>query len=67
MQSIRIKSRIPLKKKEVEPVEMVQINIYQNNTFRKDLRRPHFDLEPGLAQDQQSWAIPKVLDMTLER
>ena len=36
MQSIRITSR-PLKKKEVEPVEPVQVNIYQGNTYRKDL------------------------------
>ena len=28
--------------KEVEPVEPVQMNIYQNNTYRKDLSWLHF-------------------------
>ena len=32
-----------LEKKEVEPVEPAQMNIYQSNTYRKDLSRPHFD------------------------
>ena len=38
MQLIRITSK-PLSKKikEVEPVEQVQMNIYQSNTYRKDL------------------------------
>ena len=36
MQSIRITSRPPLKKKEVEPVEPVLKNNYQSNTYRKD-------------------------------
>ena len=39
MQSIRIMSRSPLKKKkrEVEPAEPVLKNIYQSNTYQKDL------------------------------
>ena len=44
MQSIRIMTS--LKKKEVQPVEPVLKNIYQSNTYRKDLSRPHFDDEP---------------------
>ena len=35
MKSIRIMSRPPSKKKEVEPVEPVLKNIYQSNTYRK--------------------------------
>ena len=34
-----------LDKKEVELVEPVQINIYQSNTYRKDLSWLHFDDE----------------------
>ena len=44
-QSIRITSR-PLEKNEMEPVEPVLKNIYQSNTYRKDLSWPHFDDEP---------------------
>ena len=32
-----------LKKKEVEPVDTVLKNIYQSNTYRRDLSWPHFD------------------------
>ena len=35
-----------IENKEVEPVEPVQMNIYQSNTYRKDLSRLHFDDEP---------------------
>ena len=38
MQSIRITSRPPLRKKKVEPVEPVLKNIYQSNTYKKDLK-----------------------------
>ena len=31
---------------EVEPVEPVQMNIYQSNTYRKDLSWLNFDNEP---------------------
>ena len=41
-----------LENKEVEPVEQVQMNIYQSNTYRKDLSVLHFDDEPG-AQERQ--------------
>ena len=37
MQFMKITSRPPLRKKEVESVEPVLKNIYQSNTYRKDL------------------------------
>ena len=40
-------------KKEVEPVEPVLKNIYQSNTYRKDLRWPHFDNEPRVQEKQK--------------
>ena len=43
MQSIRITSR------QVEPVLM---NIYQSNTYRKDLSWPHFGDEPRVQENQ---------------
>ena len=52
MKSIRI-TRPPSKKKEVEPVEPVLKNIYQSNTYRKDLSWPHFDDEPRVQEKQQ--------------
>ena len=52
MQSIRIMSRPPSRKKEVEPVEPVLKNIYQRNTYRKDLSWPHFNDEPGVQEKQ---------------
>ena len=36
MQPIRITSGPP-RNKEMEPVQLVEMKIYQNNTFRKDL------------------------------
>ena len=44
MQFIRITSR------QVEPLLM---NIYQSNTYRKDLRWPHFDDEPRVQEKHQ--------------
>ena len=44
MQSIRITSR------QVEPVLM---NIYQSNTYRKDLSWPHFGDEPRVQEKHQ--------------
>ena len=37
----------------MEPVEPVQMNIYQSNTYRKDLSWPHFDDEPRVQEKQQ--------------
>ena len=53
MQSIRIMSRPPLRKKEVEPAEPVLKNINQSNTYRKDLSWPHFNDEPRVQEKQQ--------------
>ena len=41
-----------LEKKEVEPVEPVLKNIYQSNTYRKNLSWQHFDDEPRVQEKQ---------------
>ena len=38
-------SRLTLRKKEVEQVELVQMNIYESNTYSKDLTWLHFEDE----------------------
>ena len=38
---------------QVEPVEPVMRNIYQSNTYRKDLSWPHFNDEPRVQEKQQ--------------
>ena len=50
MQSIRITSRPPHKKKEMEPVEPVQMNIYQSKTYRKDLSWLYSDYGPRVQE-----------------
>ena len=50
MQSIRIKSRPPSRKKEAEPVEPVPKTIYKSNAYRKDLSWSHFDDEPRVQE-----------------
>ena len=42
-----------LKNKEVEPVEPVQMYMYQSNTYRKDLSWLHFNNEPRVQEKQQ--------------
>ena len=42
-----------IKDKEVEPVEPVQIHIYQSNTYRKGLSWLHFEGEPEVQKRQQ--------------
>ena len=37
----------------MEPGEPVLMNIYQSNTYRKDLGWPHFDDEPRVQEKQQ--------------
>ena len=37
----------------MEPVEPVLKNIYQSNTYRKDLSWPHFNDEPRVQEKQQ--------------
>ena len=49
IQSIRITTTL-LKRNEVEPVEPVQMNIYQSNTYRKDLHLLHFNDEPRVQE-----------------
>ena len=53
MQSLRISSRPSGQIKEVEPVEPVQMNIYQTNTYRKELRWLHFNNEARVQEMQQ--------------
>ena len=50
---ILVTSRNGDRKKEVEPVEPVLKNIYQSNTYRKDLSWPHFNDEPMVQEKQQ--------------
>ena len=38
---------------KVKPVEPVQMNIYQSNTYRKDLTWLHFDDELSLQERQR--------------
>ena len=42
-----------LENKGMEPVEPVQMNIYQSNTYKKDLSWLHFDDEPKVQERQQ--------------
>ena len=42
-----------LENKGVEPVEPVQMNIYQSNTYKKDLSWLHFDNEPKVQERQK--------------
>ena len=37
----------------MKPVEPVPENIYQSNTYRKDLSWPHIDNEPSVQEKQQ--------------
>ena len=37
----------------MEPVELVQMNIYQSNTYRRDLSWLHFNDEPRVHEMQQ--------------
>ena len=66
MESIRITNRPSSRKevegsgsgsgsgnKEVELVEPVQMNIYQSNTYRKELSWLHFDDETRVQERQQ--------------
>ena len=48
MQSIRITSRSPSRIRKWN-----QLNIYQSNTYRKDLGWLHFDDEPRVQERQQ--------------
>ena len=52
-QCFGIRSRHPSRKRKVEPVEPILKNIYQSNTYRKDLCWPHFHNEPRLQEKEQ--------------
>ena len=54
MQSIRIMGRPEHENKEVEPVEPVQMNICQGNTYRKDLTWLHFNNKPAGSKEATS-------------
>ena len=53
MQSIRITSRPLSRKRKSNHLKPVLTNIYQSNTHKKDLSRPHFDDEPRVQEKQQ--------------
>ena len=53
MQSIRITSWNSLGNKKAQPVQPVQMNIYQSNTYRKHLRWLYVDDEPRVQERQQ--------------
>ena len=40
--------------KELEPVEPVQMNIYESNTYRKDLSWLHLNNGPRVQEKQQA-------------
>ena len=39
--------------KAMEPGERVQMNVYESNSYRKDLSRQHFDNESRVQERQQ--------------
>ena len=53
MRSFIITSGSATRMRGMEPVQLVQINIYGSNTYRKDLSRLHFDGEQGVQERQQ--------------
>ena len=53
MQPIRITSGPAKKNDKVKPVQPVQINIYQSNSYRKDLNWLDFDDKPKARETQQ--------------
>ena len=59
-----------LENKELEPVQPVQMNIYQGNNYRKDLSRLHFNNDSRVQErlqgkDQQSWISIFVAYLTI--
>ena len=53
MPSIRITSRAPSRIRKKNPVETVQMNIYQSNTYRKESSWLRFDDKPRVQVKQQ--------------
>ena len=62
MQSIKIKVDF-FKNKEVEPAELVQMNIYESNTYRQDLNWLHFDDEQSIQERQQMKDQPSCISI----
>ena len=52
MNFMRPKEKTSLERKEVDPVEPAQMNIYQSNTYRKDLSWLYFDKKKQQVKDQ---------------
>ena len=48
------KEQTSLENKDAEPLEPVQMNIYQSNTYSKDLRFLHLKDEPRVQERQQA-------------
>ena len=42
-----------MENEEAEPVQPIQLDIYQNKTYRKDLSRLNIDDEPRVQEKQQ--------------
>ena len=66
----RLKSTKIIAQRKVEPVEAVLKNIYQSNTYRKDLSWSNFDDEPRVQEkeqvkDQQSYLFVFVACLTI--
>ena len=53
MQSIRIKSRPPLRIRKWDQLSQFRQTSYQSNTYRKDLSWLHFKVEPRVQERQQ--------------
>ena len=53
LETTRIKSKTSLGNKEMEPVQPVQMIIYQSKIYTKDLSWLHFDNEPRIQDKQQ--------------
>ena len=63
-------NQISPQRKEMEPVEPVQMSIYQSNIYRKDLCQLHFNDEPVVQErqqlkDRQSWISHFVAYLTI--
>ena len=61
-QSIRTTSRLSSKIKKMDLVEPVQMNIYESNSYRKDLSWLHFSNEPRVQEKVKvASEVPAVL------
>ena len=61
-QSIRTTSRLSSKIKKMDLVEPVRMNIYESNSYRKDLSWLHFSNEPRVQEKVKvASEVPAVL------